>query len=146
VAGSTVTVDVIKIQGLAEFNRSLRQISSELPKELRQALNVGAQLVVDWAAPRVPARSGRARRSVRATSTRTAAQVTGGGARTPYYPWLDFGGRVGRKRRVHRPFLAGGRYIYPGYDARKDEVHDEVVRGLIALAERAGVLLEESGG
>lgn len=139
----TLTVDPIKITGLAEFNRALRKISSELPKELRQALNLGAELVVDWARPRVPSRSGRARRSVRATSTRTAAQVTGGGARTPYYPWLDFGGRVGRKRRVHRPFLSGGRYIYPGYDARKEEVHAEVVRALIELAERAGVQAEE---
>lgn len=139
------TIEPIKITGLAEFNRALRKISSDLPKELRAALNVGAQMVVDWAAPRVPTDSGKARRSLRASSTRTAAQVTGGGARVPYYPWLDFGGRVGKKRRVHRTFLPGGRYIYPGYDARKDELHEEVVRNLIDLAERAGLEADREG-
>src|SRR5689334_15341087 len=81
----------IKITGLAEFNRALRRMSTDLPKALRQAQNEAAGIVVDWARPRVPVRSGRAARSVRASSTRTAARVTGGGARVPYYPWLDFG-------------------------------------------------------
>lgn len=132
-------VEPIRIRGLAEFNRSLRKINTDLPKELRKALNKGAELVVEWAAPRVPSRSGKARRSVRASSTRTAARVTGGGPRVPYYPWLDFGGRVGRKRSVHRAFDGTGRYIYPGYHARQDEIYDELARVLVELAEAAGL-------
>lgn len=135
-------IEPIKITGLAEFNRNLRKLNSDLPKVLRQAQNTGAQLVVDWAQPRVPSRSGKARRSVRASSTRTAARVTGGGARQPYYPWLDFGGRVGRKRAVHRAFLPGGRYIFAGYAARRDEVHDALTEALIEVAEQAGVVID----
>ena len=114
-------IEPIKIEGLADFNRSLRKINSDLPKELRKALNTGAGLIVDWAAPRIPMKSGKARRSLRASSTRTAAQVTGGSFRVPYYPWLDFGGKVGRQKSVHRAYMAGGRYIYAGYDAKKTE-------------------------
>ena len=135
-------IEPIKITGLAEFNRNLRKLDSDLPKVLRQAQNTGAQLVVDWAQPRVPSRSGKARRSVRASSTRTAARITGGGARAPYYPWLDFGGRVGRKRSVHRAFLPNGRYIYAGYGARRDEVHTALVQALLEVAEQAGVVID----
>lgn len=77
-------IEPIKIQGLAEFNRDLRRLDKDLPKVLRQAHNVGAQLVVDWAQPKIKSVSGRTRRSVRATSTRTESRVTGGGARVPW--------------------------------------------------------------
>lgn len=137
-------IEPIQVRGLREFTRSLRQVDAELPKELRKALNVGADLVVSWARPRVPTKTGRARRSVRASSTRTAARVTGGGKRVPYYPWLDFGGRVGRRRSVVRPFERGGRYIYPGYVAQRDEIQDVIADGLISTARRAGFDVRES--
>lgn len=133
----------IRIQGLREFSRALRRLDSDLPKALKRAQDAGADVVVRWAQPRVPqGRSGRARRSIRATSTRAYAKVTGGGARVPYYPWLDFGGRVGRKRSVHRAFLAGGRYVYPGYHENVQEVHDELVQALLDVARAAGVVLD----
>ncbi|WP_307962251.1 hypothetical protein [Salinispora arenicola] len=55
-------------------------------------MNDAAQVVVDWARPRVSRRSGRAARSLRVASTGKAVRVRAGGARVPYYPWLDFGG------------------------------------------------------
>lgn len=131
-------IEPIKITGLAEFNRNIRKINSDLPKVLRKAQNVGADLVVDWAQPRVPyGTTGRTRRSVRASSTRTASKVTGGGARVPWYPWIDFGGRVGRKRSVHRAFTPSGRYIYPGYAARRDEIKAALYGALVEVAEQA---------
>ena len=133
------TVDPIKITGLAEFNRNLRKLDSNLPKALRLAQNEAAQIVVDWAQPKVPRRSGKAARSVKAKSTRTAARVEGGGKRVPWYPWLDFGGRVGPKRSVKRPFDKSGRYIFPGYQHNKDQVHDVLVDALINVAREAGV-------
>jgi hypothetical protein len=135
-------IEPIKITGLAEFNRNLRRLDSDLPKVLRQAQNKAAQLVVDWAQPRVPSRSGKARRSLRASSTRTETRITGGGARVPYYPWLDFGGRVGRKRSIHRAYLSGGRYIFAGYAARRDEVSQALVEALIEVADQAGVVID----
>lgn len=129
-------VEPIRVRGLNEFVRNLRKIDKTLPKELKAGLNEAAGVVVQWAQPRVPmGATGKARRSVRAKSTARMAQVTGGGARVPYYPWLDFGGRVGRKRSVVRPFDKGGRYIYPGYAAKQDEVQALIVEALVRTAE-----------
>lgn len=110
----------IKVDGLAEFSRNLRKLDSELPKQLRVTLNDVAQLVVDEAKPKVPRRSGKAANSIKARSTRTQARVAAGGRKVPYYAWLDFGGRVGRKHAVKRPFLKRGRYLYPAYESLRD--------------------------
>ena len=136
-------VDPIKIGGLVEFQRSLRQLDADLPKALRLAGNEAAGLVVGWARPRVPTKSGKAAGSVRATSSQREAKVSGGGARVPWYPWLDFGGSVGRKKSVHRPFLKEGRYIYPGYVRQKDEVQERLTAALIDVAKTAGLEVTE---
>lgn len=129
----------IKIRGLAEFSRNLRKLDNDLPKALRIGMNEAAQIVVDYAVPRIPRRSGRAARSVRAKSTRTAARVAGGGARVAYYPWLDFGGRVGRGRSVSRPFHREGRYIYAGFYAKRSEFQVVLERALLNTAAQAGI-------
>lgn len=129
----------ITVRGLAEFSRSLRQMDAALPKELRVALNEAANIIVVNVQRKVPRRSGRAARSVTARSTRTLVRVSAGGPRAPYYPWLDFGGRVGRKRSVHRRFIKSGRYIYPTYSARRDEITRVMDRGLTRLARSAGL-------
>jgi hypothetical protein len=67
----------------------------------------------------VPRRTGRAGGTIKAASTRTEARVSEGGARAPYMPWLDFGGRVGRKNSVKRPFLKEGRYIWKSFGAHR---------------------------
>lgn len=134
--------DAIKITGLREFTRGLRSMDRDLPKALRIAFNDAAQIIVDDARPRVPARSGRARGSVKARSTRTAARVVGGGNRAPYYPWLDFGGRVGPRGSVTRPFLGRtGRYIYNAYFKRRDsgEFQQGLSDALVKVARAAGL-------
>lgn len=133
------TIEPIKIAGLAEFNRNLRKLNSDLPKALRIAHNQAAQIVVDYAQARVPSKSGKARRSVKAKSTRTESRVSGGSKTVPYYPWLDFGGRVGPRRSVRRPFEKGGRYIYPGYHKNVDRVEEVLVEALLDVARQAGV-------
>lgn len=131
----------VRIYGLVEFSRALRKMDSDLPRTLRLALNKTAQAVIDRAVPQVPTRSGRARRSLKAKSTRTAVRVGAGGARVPYYPWLDFGGRVGRNRSVKRTFYSDGRYIYPTYHALKasGEFEDILTAALAGVARSAGV-------
>lgn len=131
----------IRIDGLRKFSRDLKKIDNELPKALRLALNEAADLVVSDARPRVPKRSGRAARSLKARSTRTAARVQGGGNRAVYYPWLDFGGRVGKGLAVRRPFFKEGRYIYRSYFDLKEsgEFQETLHRALLDVARRAGV-------
>lgn len=132
-------IDPIKVQGLAEFNRNLRRLDKDLPKALRLAHNEAAQIIVDWAKPKVPRKSGRAAGSVKAKSTRTESRVQGGSKRAPYYPWLEFGGRVGPRRSVHRPFIKEGRYLYPALGANYDKFAELLTEKLIDVAREAGV-------
>lgn len=134
--------DAIRVDGLAEFSRNLRKLDADLPKALRIALNEAADVVVDYATRHVPTRTGRAKRSLKARSTRTEARVSGGGNRAPHYPWLDFGGKVGRNKSVSRPFYSDGRYIYKGYFARRDEFGEVLTRALLGVAEQAGIAVD----
>lgn len=131
----------IKIEGLAEFNRSLRKLDSDLPKALRLAMNQAADVVIGYAKPRVPRRSGRAVGSIRAASTRTAVRVAAGGRKAPYYPWLDFGGRIGKRKSVRRAFLKEGRYLYAGYFKARDsgQLQDVMTNALVDVARQAGL-------
>lgn len=131
--------DPIRIDGLAQFSRDLKKLDADLPKALRVALNEAADVIVDYARPRVPKRSGRAQASVKARSTRTAVRVVGGGSRAPYFPWLDFGGRVGRRRAVKRAFLKDGRYIYEGYFRKQAEFEAVLTKALLDVAAQAGI-------
>lgn len=137
------TIEPVKLKGLAAFNRNLRKISAELPKELRLANNEVAQIVVDWARPKIPSDSGRAAKSLKVASTRTEVRVRGGSARVPYYPWLDFGGRVGPNRSVRRTFYSDGRYIYAGLTAKRTEIPIIHARVLVALVRRHGLEVTE---
>lgn len=134
----------IKVDGLAEFTHNLKKLDSDLPKMVRIALNEAADVIIDYARPRVPKRSGRAARSIRARSTQTVVRVSGGGNRAPYYPWLDFGGRVGRGRSVDRAFFKEGRYLYQGYYVakRSGDFPDILSKALIAVARKAGLEVE----
>jgi hypothetical protein len=131
--------DPVKIQGLREFRNQLRDLDAGLPKALRLAFNRAAQIVVDEAQPRVPTRTGRARGSVKVRSTRMQARVQGGSRRVPYYPWLDFGGRVGRRRSVSRPFLKEGRYIYRAYFDNREKFVEGLTEALVQVAAEAGL-------
>lgn len=133
------TIEPVKITGLAEFNRNLRKLDTDLPKVLRLAHNKSAQLIVDWAQPRVARKTGRAAGTVKAKSTRTESRVQGGSRSAPYYPWLDYGGNVGPKRSVHRQFMKQGRYIYPALSANFDEFTKLLTSNLIDVARQAGI-------
>jgi phage gpG-like protein len=126
------------IRGLAEFKAALRQIDNDLGGELRKGLNEVAQVVVDAARQDVPRRSGRAQASMKAGSTQNAAQIKVGGTAAPYYPWLDFGGAVGRNKSVTRPFIQKGRYVYPAAEAQHDAIVNKLEDVIDGLTRKAG--------
>lgn len=138
-----MTEDAIQIEGLREFQRNLKTIDRELPKTLRKSFNEAADLVVQRARKRVPRDSGRAAKSVRASSTQKEARVKGGGKRAPYYPWLDFGGRVGRNLSTRRRYMGGGRYLYSSLGESRVELQRILEENLIAVAERANLPPEQ---
>lgn len=136
------TIEPIKITGLREFTRNIRKINGDLPKVLRLANNDGAQLIVDWAKPKMPKRTGAAARTVRVASTRTEARVREGSAKVPYVPWLDFGGKVGRARSVRRAFYSDGRYLWPGLVANRDAMTERLAERLMDICREAGVAVD----
>lgn len=134
-----VASNAIRIEGLRELQAALRRIDGESQKKLRLVLNQAAEIVKDTAAARVPTRTGRARSTLRAASGQREASVKGGTARAPYYPWLDFGGRVGKHRSVARPFLKDGRYIYASLRDRRATIQDKIEGGLKDLIRESGL-------
>ena len=134
-----MVAEPIRIEGLAQFLRAVKAADADLPKAVRLAGNSAAEIVVRVAKPRVPVRSGRAAGTVRARSTQSEARISAGGARAPYYPWLDFGGRVGRNNSVSRPFLKRGRYVWAAYADNVPQVQEAMTEGLVEVAQRAGL-------
>ncbi|KUL22356.1 hypothetical protein [Actinoplanes awajinensis] len=130
---------VIRIEGLAEFSRSLRQLDSEAPKQLRLVHNEAANLLIKRTTPKVPRISGNAVASMKAKSTRTSARVSVGGRRAPYFPWLDFGGRTGIRGSVVRPFYREGRYVYVTLAEITPEIQQLLLDGLTEVARGAGL-------
>lgn len=129
----------ITITGIKEFQRALRKMDSDLPKQLRIALNQASQLVIDKARPDIPRRSGAAAASLKVRSTQREARVAAGGRKAAYYPWLDFGGRVGRQHATKRPFYKEGRYIYPSLRKNRDEITQVMMTAVADLARGAGL-------
>lgn len=132
-------VEPVKIDGLRDLQRALKQLDGESQKQLRVVFNQAAETVIGGAARRVPRSSGRARASLRAKSGQREAIAVGGGRKAPYYPWLDFGGRTGIKRSVERRFLPSGRYLYPSWEANRSTVLDGMVKAIGDMARNAGL-------
>jgi len=132
----------ITIDGLSDFRKALKDVDGELAKLMRVALNEAAEAVAQRVRPQFPHRLGYARKSVRASSTQKASRVRIGGTKRAKHPaWLDFGGRVGRKHSVSRPFKRKGRYLFPTYEKMKnsDELTEILDNGLQRLARQAGL-------
>jgi hypothetical protein len=136
-----VASTAIRIEGLREFQAALRKMDKGLPRQIRIVLNETADLVASPAKARVPRRSGRAAASIRVASSQREAKVKGGGGRVPYYGWLEFGGAVGRRHSVRRPFVKEGRYLYPAYESRRSRIEPTMLKGLEDLARRSGVAM-----
>lgn len=130
----------IAIGGLAQLSRGLRAIDNDSPKQLRLAFNDAANLLITRARPTVPARTGAARASMKARSSRTSARVAVGGKKAPYFPWLDFGGK-GKKpgRPAPRDFYADGRYIYPTLARIRPEIEELLQEGITNVIRNAGL-------
>ncbi len=132
--------DKIQVTGLREFQRALKSMDTGLPKMLRLVLNDATGVVIDWARPRIPTKTGRARASLKARSSQRAARVAIGGNRAAWVPWLDFGGEGRVKGRpAARPFIKDGRYVYQGLKVKRNEVTEIMSAGLTQLAREAGL-------
>lgn len=130
--------EVVHVRGLKEFQAALRQIDKALGPELRKGLNEVAEVVAAAARPLVPVRSGAAAASIKARSSQRGAALAVGGARVPYFGWLEWGGRTGRNKSTRRPFVPGGRTIYPSLRAKERETLDKLGDVIDRLSKQAG--------
>jgi hypothetical protein len=133
------TIEPVKIDGLSQFSRNLRKLDNDLPKALRLANNEAGETIASAARAKVPRKTGHAAGTIKTKSTRDQVRIQGGSKRYSYYPWLDFGGRTGRKRSVHRPFISQGRYIYPALGANYDQFEKLLTEKFLEVAKQAGV-------
>lgn len=132
----------IQVTGLREFQAQLRAMDAGLPKQLRLALNAASDVVIDYAAPRFPRKTGRAAASLKARSTQRTARVALGGRRAPHAPWLVYGGEGRIKGRpAKREFIKGGRDFgpYGALDHRRAEIIEIMSGALAQLARDAGL-------
>lgn len=136
----------VEVKGVRELNKALRQVDSDLPKEMKVGFIRIAQRMVGFIQPRVPSLTGAAASSVEAKSTQRGASIRGGGSSAPYYPWLDFGGSVGRGHKpgagggaIRRPIIKTGRYIYPTIGQHEPDIRQEVDQMMDGLQSKAGL-------
>lgn len=138
----------VRVEGLSDLRRNLRRVEdAEGLAEVRDGLRAAAAVVAVDAKRRVPAKSGKARDSIRANVSGNRAFVVGGKARVPYYGWLDFGTRnprSGQPRRIG-PWKGtgqgprGGRFIYKAIEARSRQVAEVIELSLERAIRRLGL-------
>lgn len=129
----------VEVKGLAQMSRALKKLDADLPKTMRVALNGASEYLIDQAKPKIPTRTGAARASLKAKSTRTMVRISAGGPKARYYPFLDFGGRVGKNRSVVRPFYREGRYLYPTLSEDRERFTAILQNALVKVAQDAGL-------
>ena len=143
-----LVMEPLRVEGLNDLAKRLKGLDPEFHKALRPALNDAAEIVVKIARPLVPVRTGKARKSIKVSSTSKEARVAEGGT-APYMPWLDYGGKVGRGRdgkgtgSVSRPFIKEGRYLYPAYRSQRHNIVRLLDKRLNAVVEAAGLKVDE---
>ncbi len=130
---------VVAVDGIDRVRRSLRELSPAAARGLRVGLNEVSDYLIGKITPKIPSRSGKARRSVKKRSTQAAVRIAVGGRAAPYYPWLDWGGKVGPNNSVVRPYLGDGRYVYPTLAQERDAIERRVQDVLDRIARDAGL-------
>lgn len=129
----------VRVDGLNEFQRAVRNADRQLAIELRKGLNEAATVVATAARPNVASRSGRLRASLKAQSTQREGRAVMGSTSVPYAGWWEFGGAVGIGGSVVRSRVPQGRAMYPAFVAHRGQVEAIAERVLSHTADRAGL-------
>lgn len=126
----------IRVEGLAEWQSALGRFSQTAGDQVDRMMAMVADDIADEARPMIPrGPTGAARASL---GTRDGL-ITGGGGRVPYFGWLVFGGRVGRRESIRRDFVAGGRWIWPTWAKRRTDILTAMEQQMAEAARGAGL-------
>ena len=132
----------VRVRGGAKLLAELGVFGRSLPRVVKEAAKEAAKPVArDTKArmPSGPAKGGHVRSSVRVGVSRKGVALRAGGGRYPYYMWLEWGGRVGRNKSVHRARSQAGRYLYPSLVANRAGIERAMNRNIVAAARRSGL-------
>jgi hypothetical protein len=135
----------IRIHGVRELTKAFKQIDREYGKQVQRGMKAIGQQLLARIQERVPGGAGgglKVRSSQRGFGiTFPAGEATG---TYDFYPWLDFGGSVGKGHQVgvpwsgsvRRDLVKGGRYVYPTIADEREAIGEAVVDTLMDLAHR----------
>ena len=148
----------VNVTGLRELRAALRKVDRSILPELREGLKEAANVVVRDVQAHVPHRSGRAASSVRSVAGGNTIYLKAGGARVPYFGWLDFGGKlpnkyprtkkalaapgfgpVARATGASRAKLRDGRYVYPAIRRNTPLIVEKAAEAFDDAAAKAGL-------
>jgi Bacteriophage HK97-gp10, putative tail-component len=141
----------VKVTGLRELRTALKKVGAEAPAAMKTEMKTIAGKVVGKIVSKVPQKTGKAAGSIKARGTTTGAGIAFGGTAAPYYPWLDFGGTVGKGHKpgvsgsgsIRRNFIKQGRYVYPTLMDEQTAIKHDLDEALGRLASQAGFETKE---
>jgi HK97 gp10 family phage protein len=116
----------IKVEGLAELRKGLKDLDAKFPKELNKVAKASAEVVATEARQIVPRRSGALQSSIKASGLAKGGVVKSGGL--AYHRVIHFGWP--RHNIKPNPFL------YHALDNRHDEVVEKFEREVQALVNK----------
>lgn len=129
---------MLRIEGVREVTRSMRNLDIDTKTELKPVHLKAAQIVADAAAQRAPRRTGRLRDSVRATARVTGGRVAFGGGRGRM--GIEYGGPIhfGWPRRNIKPQP----FVYDVLDERRQKVLTVYEKEMTKLIKRHDLTLK----
>lgn len=140
----------IKVVGLKEFQKELRAIDKDLPKQLRLANKEGADVVAEAAKESFASRGGVAPKvapSIRSAAEQRRASVKMGGKKYPFAGGAEFGGGKygkgnpkppgGGYTTQFEPFRKTGYSMFPAIRDKRDEVIEVYGKALERLMSKA---------
>jgi hypothetical protein len=119
-------LDRLRERADAHLDQEAGEAAEEVATRTRMAIPLG------------PVAGGHAKSSVRVERGHIEATVHEGGPAFPYLPWLEFGGRVGRKHANHRQWIEGGRYMYRALSMIKPGIEPSMHDGMREAARESG--------
>jgi hypothetical protein len=135
----------IRVIGVKDLQKALRDVDKDLPKELAAGLAEASEIVLNAARPLVPRKSGEAQDSMKVRKQQRGAAIAVGGSKAPHFGFIEFGGTVGRGHvprsgggAIKRPFITEGRSIYPSLREKRPEVEAKIDEVLKDMATKAG--------
>lgn len=157
----------LAMPGLKPLATALGSVAPEAKRQFTADLKGIGKIVQAETQADMPRVTGKARRSVRVKVVMRkgfeGVEISEGGSVAPWAPWLDFGGSVGRGRKttarvtigggrvrverggsrgsgaVVRPYIKEGRYLYPAYYRRYDDMVKATLEAVRKATASAGL-------